>query len=80
MIEEKFYHRYRGENRQRHLRKSRVDMTSLSLALCGRETERGREKRERGTKASRLYKEEPLGERQPNLWDRVFRVKGAVML
>ena len=35
MMEEKFYHRYTGENRQRHLRKSRVDVTSLSWALCG---------------------------------------------
>lgn len=29
---------------------------------------------------SRLYREEPLGEGQPSLWDREFRVEGAVML
>lgn len=45
MMEEKFYPRYTGEHRQRYLRKSRVDITSLSWTLCGEGDGERKEKR-----------------------------------
>ena len=78
MVEENVYDRHLGEHSQRqtHLGESGAVMTLNSIGRQWREERR--KKAGWVTKMSGLYREEPLGEGQPGLWDGEFREGGWV--